>query len=113
MDSLPPLRQELSLAASPTNADGSPAWTLYDPAAHRFYQLGWPAFEILSRWPLGNAAAVVAAVSRDTTLHIDLHDVMGIVQFLAAHQLIETSTLTDTQRLLGIKARQRVSPAMW
>jgi len=113
MHILPPLRQELNLAESPTNTDGSPAWTLYDPAAHRFYQLGWPAFEILSRWPLGNAAAVVAAVRRDTTLRIELDDVLALVQFLIAHQLIETSAVTDTQRLLGINARRRISPAMW
>jgi len=113
MDTLPPLRQELNLAVSPTNADGSPAWTLYDPAAHRFYQLGWPAFEILSRWPLGNAAAIVAAVRRDTTLHIELDEVLAIVQFLNAHQLTEASAVSDTQRLLRMKARQRVSPAMW
>jgi len=113
MDALPPLRQELNLAQSPTNSDGSPVWTLYDPAAHRFYQLGWPAFEILSRWPLGNAAAVVAAVRRDTTLRIELHEVLALVQFLTAHQLIEASAVTDTQRLLGVQARQRVSPAMW
>lgn len=113
MDRLPPLRQDLNLAVSPTNADGSPVWTLYDPAAHRFYQLGWPAFEILSRWSLGNAAAIVAAVRRDTTLRIELDDVLAIVQFLASHQLTEASTITDTQRLLETKARQRVSPAMW
>ena len=113
MHVLPPLRQELSLAVSPTNADGSPAWTLYDPAAHRFYQLGWPAFEILSRWPLGNAAAIVAAVRRDTTLRIDLDEVLALAQFLAAHQLIAASAATDTQRLIAIRARQQVSPAMW
>lgn len=112
MHTLPPLRQELSLAESPTNADGSPAWTLHDPAAHRFYQLGWPAFEILSRWSLGNAAAIVAAVRRDTTLRVELDDVFALIQFLAAHQLIEASAVMDTQRLLGIQARQRVSPAM-
>lgn len=113
MDLLPPLRQDLNLAVSPTNADGSPVWTLYDPAAHRFYQLGWPAFEMLSRWSLGNAAAIVAAVRRDTTLRIELDDVLAIVQFLTSHRLIEAGTATDTQRLLEMKARQRVSPAMW
>ncbi len=113
MDVLPPLRQELSLAVSPNNADGSPAWTLYDPAAHRFYQLGWPAFEILSRWPLGNAAAIVAAVRRDTTLRIDLDEVLALARFLAAHQLIIATDVTDTRRLLGAAARRRVSPAKW
>jgi putative peptide zinc metalloprotease protein len=113
MDALPPLRQELNLAQSPANSDGSPVWTLYDPAAHRFYQLAWPAFEILSRWPLGNAAAVVAAVRRDTTLRIELDEVLELVQFLTAYQLIEVSGARDTQRLLDVRARQRLSPAMW
>jgi putative peptide zinc metalloprotease protein len=110
---LPALRQELSLAASPINADGSPAWTLYDPAAHRFYQLGWAAFEILSRWSLGNAEAIVTAVRRDTTLELDLDDVLALTQFVVAHELIATSSATDTQRLLSANAKRRVSPAMW
>ncbi len=113
MHALPSLRQELNLAAAPTNTDGSPAWTLYDPAVHRFYQLGWPAFEILSRWSLGSAEAVVAAVHRDTTLHVDVEDVLSLVAFLAAHELIAADNAADTQRLLAIRARNRVSPAMW
>jgi putative peptide zinc metalloprotease protein len=110
---LPALRQELSLAAAPTNSDGSPAWTLHDPAANRFYQLGWPAFEILSRWPLGTAEAVVASVRRETTLNVDLEDVLALAQFVIAHQLNTASNANDTQRLLAIGASQRVSPAMW
>ena len=110
---LPPLRQELSLAASPTNADGSPTWTLYDPAVHRFYQLGWAAFEILSHWPLGNAEAIVAAVRRRTTLQVELDDVLALVQFVVAHQLCDASSEKDTQRLVSMGAKQRVSPMMW
>jgi putative peptide zinc metalloprotease protein len=110
---LPPLRQELSLAASPPDGDGAPAWTLYDPAAHRFYQLGWPAFEILSRWSLGTAEAVAASVCRDTTLQIHVDDVLAIQQFLIAHQLTAATGAADTQRLLQTRAQQRLSPAMW
>jgi putative peptide zinc metalloprotease protein len=110
---LPPLRQELSLAASPTNADGSPTWTLYDPAVHRFYQLGWAAFEILSHWPLGNAEAIVAAVRRRTTLQVELDDVLALAQFVVAHQLCDACSETDTKRLVSVSAKQRVSPMMW
>ncbi|MES1191390.1 MAG: HlyD family efflux transporter periplasmic adaptor subunit [Steroidobacter sp.] len=113
MQTLPPLRQELTLAASPTGADGSPVWTLYDPAAHRFYQLGWAAFEILSRWPLGSPQAIADAVRHDTTLQITSDDVLGIVQFLIAHQLVNAGSAADTQRLLHTRAQQQLSPAMW
>jgi len=113
IERLPPLRQELTLAASPTGADGSPLWTLYDPASHRFYQLGWAAFEILSRWSLATPQAIVDAVRRDTTLQITHDDVLGIVQFLVAHQLIIPSSAADTQRLLHMRVQQQLSPAMW
>ncbi|HEY6927466.1 MAG TPA: HlyD family efflux transporter periplasmic adaptor subunit [Steroidobacteraceae bacterium] len=110
---LPALRQELSLAASPTNADGSPAWTLYDPAAHRFYQLGWAAFEILSRWSLGSVEEIVAAVRRDTTLEVEVDDVLMLAQFIVTHELVTVSGAHDTQRLLQANVKRRVSPAMW
>ena len=45
-----PLRQEIGLYPGPPALDGSPSWTLHDPSAHRFYRIGWPEFEILSRW---------------------------------------------------------------
>src|SRR3569833_1192587 len=89
---LPALRQELNLAASPPNSDGSPAWTLYDPAAHRFYQLGWIAFEILSRWALGNVDAIVIAVRRDTTVEVESEDVLALARFLVAHELIAANS---------------------
>src|SRR3569833_500889 len=110
---LPALRQELNLAASPPNSDGSPAWTLYDPAAHRVYQLGWIAFEILSRWALGNVDAIVIAVRRDTTVEVESEDGLALARFLVAHELIAANSLLDTQRLVATNAKRRISPAMW
>src|SRR3569833_60963 len=110
---LPALRQELNLAASPPNSDGSPAWTLYDPAAHRVYQLGWIAFEILSRWSLGIVDAIVIAVRRDTTVEVESEDGLALARFLVAHELIAANSLLDTQRLVATNAKRRISPAMW
>ena len=110
---LPPLRQELELSAAPAGNDGAPAWTLYDPATHRFFQLGWPAFEILSRWSLRNPAAIAAAVQRDTTLLVGTDDVLALLQFLGAQQLLAVESRSDTQRLLQAAGRHRLSPAMW
>ena len=47
---LPPLREEIAIFPGPAALDGSPTWTLHDPAINRFYRLGWPEFEIISRW---------------------------------------------------------------
>jgi len=43
----PQLREDLAIYPGPRAADGSPTWTLYDQAAHRYYRLGWLEFECL------------------------------------------------------------------
>ena len=110
---LPPLRQELALNPAPSAPDGSPCWTLHDPATHRFYQLGWAAFEILSHWSLGTAEAVVAAVNTHTTATVTVEDVAGVVLFLQGHHLTQATGAHDTARLAASAAAHRPGLAMW
>lgn len=110
---LPALREDLSLYPAAPAADGSPAWHLADPAANRFYHLGWAAFEILARWQLGSAEAIVAAVNGETTLHIGLAEVDDIVRFLGQHQLLEASSERDSARFLGQLAARRTGWLSW
>lgn len=110
---LPPLRQELTLNPAPAAPDGSPTWTLHDPAANRFYELGWPAFEILSRWSLGTVDAVVAAVNAQTTLSVDAEDVVALAQFLGGHHLTLAATPQDSALLAQAAARYKLSIPRW
>ena len=110
---LPPLRQELALHPGPDAPDGSPTWTLHDPVVNRFFQLGWPAFEILSRWSLGRVSDLLAAVARETTLSLGLQDVEGLFQFLAQHHLLVARGMADTERLARAAASARLSKPMW
>ena len=103
---LPPLRQELGISPAPPSSDGTPAWVLHDPPANRFYQLGWPAFEILSRWNLGTAASVLEAIHRETTLQITEDDIRQLLTFLQQNFLLDMSTRGSEQiaaRLEGMK----------
>ncbi len=110
---LPPLRQELSLHAGPTQSDGSPSWLLHDPAANRFYQLGWASFEILARWSLGEADAVRDAVNRETTLQVDGDEVQAVSDFLTRHQLVQADSSERNQWLWRFYQGSRPSRAMW
>ncbi len=110
---LPPLRQELSLHPGPQAADGSPSWTLHDPAANRFYQLGWPAFEILSRWSLGSAEAIIAAVNRDTTLSISTTDIEALLTLLSGHHLLLNASAEYSESLLKSRAAGQLSKLQW
>jgi putative peptide zinc metalloprotease protein len=85
---LPPLREELTLLPGPVLADGQPSHTLHDPVRNQFFQLDWPTFEVLSRWHLGEAAAIADAVSDETTLQLQDADVDDVKLFLRDNQLL-------------------------
>lgn len=86
---LPPLREELALLPGPALADGQPSHTLHDPVRNLFFQIDWPTFEVLSRWHLGEAAAIAAAVNRETTLHLEPRDVEDVIVFFHDNQLLQ------------------------
>lgn len=110
---LPSLRDELTLHAGPVGADGAPTFTLHDPLRNRFFRLSWPAFEILSRWHLGEADAITAAVAAETTLHIAPDEVAEMAEFLARSQFLKLTTPADTRRLLAIAEGSRTSWFTW
>jgi len=110
---LPALRQDLSLHSGPNEFDGSPTWSLHDPAANRFYRLSWVAFEILSRWHLDDAQAVLDAVARETTLRADGEDLTSLLAFLSAHHLLDARGANDTARLARAAQASRPSRLGW
>ena len=110
---LPALRQDLTLHPGPQDASGAPTWTLHDPAANKFYQLSWPAFEILSRWAMGAAQALLDAVNRETTLRVGPADLEAVIQLLSRHHLLLAWRAEDTTRLSRVAEAQRMSKAMW
>ncbi|OZI71594.1 efflux RND transporter periplasmic adaptor subunit [Bordetella genomosp. 12] len=111
---LPPLRQELTLTPGAPTPDGAPTWMLHDPAANRFFQIGWPAFEMLSRWQSGSPQAIVDSVNRDTTLSVTLDDLEALARLLRQQHLLMSTTAADTARLADYDAaRHASSRAMW
>ena len=81
------LREDLALLQGPRAYDGSPTWTLYDPAVHRYYRIGWFEFECLNRWGMGNAEQIAIAIQHDTPIDVDTTDVEQFSEFLGKNQL--------------------------
>lgn len=102
-----PLRDDVDLLPGPQQDDGSPTWILHDPVSNRFVQIGWQECEILRRWPLGSATAIVEAVNRETTLRIDAADVAMIGRFLDGQQLLRPLAVEDMHKRLQAVKRQR------
>src|SRR5690606_15897577 len=78
---LAPLREELTLHAGPRADDGAPTWTLHDPAANRFFRIGWAEFEMLSRWDVKDAQAIAARITHETALTISAEEVEAFAKF--------------------------------
>jgi putative peptide zinc metalloprotease protein len=110
---LPPLREEIGIFPGPAALDGSPTWTLHDPAINRFYRLGWTEFEIISRWQSGAIDAVVARVNAETTLEIDPDDVDQLRRFLLTSDLLRVNGPQTTAYMIGKAERLRQKFWRW
>ncbi len=110
---LPPLREELSLHRGPADRSGAPQWVIRDPVRNRFFQIGWPAFEILSRWSLGSPEAVAQAVNAETALQVESGQVQAVGRFLTGNQLTRPQGHGDSLRLARESQAQQQSWAGW
>lgn len=89
---LPALRPDIQLNEAPPEPEGSPTWTLYDPAANKYYKIGWLEFECLSRFRECKTPSELAAkVVRETTLAPDVDTVKALVNFLIHNNLVTTA----------------------
>ena len=110
---LPPLRQELTLYLGPTQRSGEPSWLLQDPTRNQFFELDWLSFEILSRWQLGEAEAIIADVAAHTTLTPDAEDVEAVLKFLVENALIQVRDRQGNTRLLEQQRRVGTRLSSW
>jgi putative peptide zinc metalloprotease protein len=112
-ESLAPLREDIKLLPGPIAHDGSPTWTLYDPATHRFFRIGWAEFEILARWNLGSIERVATAVAGETTIRATPDDVLEVARFVEAAGLAMPLGAAGVARLVAAGTRRRDSAAGW
>lgn len=113
MQTLHPLRPELQLHPAGSDESGAPLYRLYDPAVHRFYQISWPAYEILSRWQAENPQAIIEAVNTQTTLEITEADIQAIQSFLIGHHLVRINSPQHTEFFSQVKQRQQKKGIPW
>lgn len=108
---LPALREELVVQEGPRMHDGQPSWTLHDPARNRFFRLDWLTFEIFRRWSLGDAATIAQAVHEQTPLRPEAGDVMAVLNFAGANQLLVFAGANNSRVLA--EHRERAQPNWW
>jgi putative peptide zinc metalloprotease protein len=107
----PTLREDLVLLKGPMAANGSPTWTLYDPALHRYYRIGWLEFECLHHWGQGNAEQIVNAIEHEAPIDVDISDIESFSEFLSKNQLTKPLGKESSSRFANI--RHAAKPGFW
>ena len=85
---LPPLREDLRLIAGASAADGSPTWVIVDPVRGKYFQIGWAAYQMLSRWNGRSAEAVLSQIHAETTCRATTKDIDDLLRFLYGNHLM-------------------------
>jgi len=80
----PQLRPDLEIIRSAPEPSGAPTWVVHDAFAGNFLRIGWLEHEIMKRWHLGDADAIVESVTRETTLDVQHEDVSYFAEFLTS-----------------------------
>ncbi len=96
----PVIRDDLSLLQGPRAYDGSPTWTLYDPAVHRYFRIGWLEFECLHRWHLGNSEDIAEAIQNETPIDVEAKDVDKFLEFVEQNNLVKPKGRESTLKFL-------------
>jgi putative peptide zinc metalloprotease protein len=85
---LPPLREDLRVIEGASAADGSPTWVIVDPVRGKYFQIGWAAYQILSRWNGQSAEVVLSQIHADTTCRATTQDIDDFLRFLYRNHLM-------------------------
>lgn len=109
----PQLREDLALYPGPRAPDGAPTWTLHDPAAHRYYRLGWLEFECLQHWSLADPQNIVAAIEHATPISADVAEVEEFARFLDTHQLAKPRGPEASRRLAQMEKASHAGFWLW
>ncbi|MGI9316286.1 MAG: site-2 protease family protein, partial [bacterium] len=85
--SLVGIRKDLDMYPGTTSLEGYPTYVIHDLYRHRFYNIGQTEFEILRRWHLGDADAIVEDILTTTTLYVNEDDINFLNDYLVRNEL--------------------------
>lgn len=92
------LRNGIEIRFNGYDHDGIPNWLIFDPSRNKYFLIGWPEYEMLSRWKLGDPNLIITAVNQETTLNLSLKDFESLESFLYRNQLVEQRWRSVYQR---------------
>lgn len=110
---LPPMRDNLQLLAGGPEADGAPSWVLIDPLRGKYFQIGWQAYQILSRWNGRSAEDLMGEIHAETTCRVTPKNIDDLLQFLSRHYLLRDPPQGDYRTYVSQAEAAKPQWLMW
>lgn len=101
---LPPLRQDLDLSPTGRDRDNVLRYVIYDPVAHRYFELSARAVTLLSNWTLGTLDRLQSTLVKKGEEPPSEQEIEALVTFLRKNLLLQTTPsepLANIQRNRG------------
>jgi putative peptide zinc metalloprotease protein len=85
---LPQIREDLQVMQGSELVNGAPSWLIFDPARHKYFQIGRTMFCLLSHWDTGTVGNLKAASSIELERSVEDADISALIKFLSAQSLL-------------------------
>ncbi|MCA9472513.1 MAG: HlyD family efflux transporter periplasmic adaptor subunit [Nitrospirales bacterium] len=85
---------------------GEPTWTIVDPVRNAYLQIGYGAYQLLTRWNAGTVEQLVDRISLETSCTITKKDVEEFLKFLYANHLTQ-APMTGSSATFAAQAEAR------
>lgn len=91
--------------------EGYPTYVIHDRFRHQFFNIGYTEYEILRRWDLDSAEAIVDDILETTTLYVNMEDIGFLNDYLIRQQLAMVDTGEQRENLTrGLDKKKRFTP---
>lgn len=107
-DNLPPLREDLQLQAGPSDLNGAPTWTIYDPVRNRYLRLSAFGFEIIRQWQAGPIEALIKRVGQACGRHPKEEEISALIDLLGRNELFHKTGVEGIAQLTKYASAMKV-----
>lgn len=104
---LPPLREDIRVERSASLLSGAPAWVIYDPVRHRYFQIGQQAVEALAHWSAGTLGQLRQTLLARRGRETSAAELSSLIRFLLQNRMTiapgsrRSRELAEEQALAG------------
>ena len=92
LQNLPKLKSTINISYAGIDFWHDKVWILSDKITNKYYYLGKLEYEIISRWDLGKADEIIAAVNTQTIHKIEVNNIDTLFKFLLGCNLLQVSS---------------------